>query len=114
MGALGGLYGPTPRGTMVIWLGAGPSRLSLWLPSSLPTTGARRLAQCDATGCVRRGRALPAGVIVAVLLMTRAWSWGRGNSPAAWRAITVATPRRVWLMACGAHGKDRPTLRGRL
>ena len=31
-------------------------------------------------------------ITVAVFLMTQAWSCGRGNSPAAWRAITVATP----------------------
>ena len=43
MGALGGLYRPTPRGTMVNYLGAGPSRRSLRLLALLPTAGARRL-----------------------------------------------------------------------
>src|SRR4051812_36949572 len=64
-GCPGGLYRPTPRGTMVIWLGAGPSRLSLRPPSSPPTAGARRLvgpadwSGTEPSGHVRRGRVLP-------------------------------------------------------
>ena len=43
-GCPSGVYiGIPPRGTMVIRLGAGPSRLSLRLPSSPPASGARRL-----------------------------------------------------------------------
>ena len=66
MGAPRALYRPTPGGTMVIWLGAGPSRLSLRPPSSPPTTGAHRLVGpvdwpgMEPTGLVRRGRVLPA------------------------------------------------------
>src|SRR4051812_39378160 len=88
---------------MVIWLGAGPSRLSLRQPPSPPTSGARRWWA-------------PPTVLVTVAAprMTLAWSWGRGNSAAAWRAITVATPRLIWLMACGARGRNGPTLGGRL
>ena len=93
---------------MVIQLGAGPSRLSLKPPSSPPTVGARRLA----------GPAGESGT-VAVLLVMQAWSSGRGNSAAVYRAITVVTPHLVWLMARGTHGRGRPTLgsqlpRGRL
>ena len=99
----GAYIGLPPRDTMVIRLGAGPSRLSLRPPSSPPTTGARRLAgPADRPGTV------------AVLLMTLAWSWGHGNSAAVWRTITVAIPRLVWLMACGARGRGRPTPGGRL
>ena len=58
-----------PGGTMVIRLGAGPSRLSLRPSSSLPTMGARRLA-----GPADRPET------VAVLLMTRAWSCVHGYS----------------------------------
>ena len=103
MGFLGVYIGLPPRGTMVIRLGAGPSRLSLRPSSSPPTAGARRLV-----GPADRPST------VAVLPMTRAWSWGRGNSAAAWRTITVAIPRLVWLMACGARGRGRPTPGGRL
>ena len=66
MGVLGGLYRPTPRGTMVIQLGAGPSRQSLRLPAFLPTAGARRLvgpadwSSMEPTGRTRRLRVLPA------------------------------------------------------
>ena len=49
MGTLGGLYRPTPRGTMVIQLGVGPSRLCLRPPASPPTGGARRLVGPPAT-----------------------------------------------------------------
>ena len=90
----GAYIGPPLRDTMVIRLGAGPSHLSLRPPSSPPTAGARRLA----------GPADRPGTI-AVLLMTLAWSWGHGDSAAIWRTITVAIPRLVWLMACGARGR---------
>ena len=94
-----GVYiGLPPGGTIVIRLGAGPSRLSLRPPSSPPTDGARRLA-------------VPTGEsgTVAVLLMMQAWSLGRGNSAAIYRAITVAIPHPIWLMARGALGRSRPT-----
>ena len=103
MGAPGVYIGLPPGGTMVIRLGAGPSRLSHRSPSSPPTAGARHLA----------GPADRPGTIV-VLLMTLAWSWGHGNSAAVWRAITVTIPRLVWLMACGARGRGRSTPGGRL
>ena len=103
MGFPGGLYRPTPRGTMVIWLEAGPRRRSLRPSSSPPTTGARRLA-----GPTDRPDT------VAALLMTLAWSCGYGNSAAVRRAFTVAIPHLVWLMACEAHGRGRPTPGGRL
>ena len=98
MGAPGGLYRPTPRGTIVIRLGAGPSRLSLRPPSSLPASGAHRLAG-------------PADRLdtVAALLMTQAWSLGRGNSVAVYRVITSDIPDLIWLMARGALGRSRPT-----
>ena len=99
----GAYIGLPPRDTMVIRLGTGPSRLSLRPPSSPPTARARRLVgPADRSGTV------------AVLLMTLAWSWGHGNSVAVWRTITVAIPRLVWLMACGARGRGRPTPGGRL
>ena len=103
MGVPGDLYRPTPRGTMVIRLGVGPSRLSLRLSSSLPTTGAHRLA-----GPADRPDT------IAVLLITLAWPYGRGNSAAVWHAFTVATPHLIWLMVCGARGRGRPTPGGRL
>ena len=43
-------------------------------------------------------------ITVAVLLMMQAWSWGRGNSPAAWRAITVATPHLFLINGVWARG----------
>ena len=97
-----GVYiGLPPGGTIVIRLGAGPSRLSLRPPSSLPASGARRLAG-------------PADRLdtVATLLVTQAWSSGRGNSATLYRAITIAIPHRIWLMARGALGKSRPTPTG--
>ena len=64
MGALGGLYRPTPRGTMVILPGVGPGCQSLWSPASPPTVGARRLvglagwSGTEPTGRLRRSRVL--------------------------------------------------------
>ena len=84
---------------MVIRLGAGPSRLS----HRLPTDGARRLAgPADESGTA------------AVLLMTQAWSLGRGNSAAVYQAITIVTPHLVWLMARGTRGRGWPTPGSRL
>ena len=80
-----GVYiGLPPGGTIVIRLGVGPSRLSLRPPSSPPASGARRLAG-------------PADRLdtAAALLMTQAWSSGRGNSAAVYRAITVAIPHLI-------------------
>ena len=54
MGVPGGLYRPTPRGTMVIRLGVGPSRLCLRSPASAPAVGARRLV--GPAGCRLLGR----------------------------------------------------------
>ena len=96
-----GVYiGLPPRGTIVIRLGAGPSRLSLRPPSFLPASGAHRLAG-------------PADRLdtVAALLMTQARSSGHGNSVAVYRAITIAIPHLIWLMARGALGRSWPTPR---
>jgi len=66
MGALGGLYRPTPQGYNGNPAGRGPSRQCLRPPSSPPTVGARRLVGpadwlgTEPTGRVRRGRVLPA------------------------------------------------------
>ena len=98
MGAPGVYIGLPPGGTMVIRLGAGPSRVSHRPPSSPPTAGARRFV----------GPAGESGT-VAVTLMTQAWSLGRGNSAAVYRAITVAIPHPIWLMAHGALGRSRTT-----
>ena len=76
--------GLPPRDKMVIRLGAGPSRLSLRPPSFLPASGAHRLA----------GPADRLDTVVA-LLMTQAWSSGRGNSAAAYQAITVTIPHLI-------------------
>ena len=105
---------------MVIRLDAGPavsaSGLRLLCRPLGPAGGWAPL-----TGLVRsRQDASVAGgscrllITVAMLLMTRAWSWSRGNSPAAWRAITIATLRHIWLLALGPRGRSWPTLEGRL
>ena len=97
-----GVYiGLPPGGTIVIRMVAGPSRLSLRLPSFPPASGARRLA----------GRADRLDTVVAPL-MTHARSLGRGNSAAVYRAITVTIPHPIWLMARGALGRSRLTPRG--
>ena len=44
-------------------------------------------------------------ITVAVLLMTQARLWGRGNSPAAWQAITVATPHLFLINGAWAPGE---------
>ena len=99
MGAPGGLYRPTPRGYNGNPAGRGshPSvshvtvlPASFWGP---PTSGSRGQAEHCAT-----------------LLMTQAWSSGHGNSAAVYRAITVAIPHPIRLMACGALEGRRPTL----
>ena len=120
MDALGVYIGLPPRGTMVIRLGAGPA-----VSPSGRHLIRRLLGPADwwapLTGLVRSRQAASAAggscrllITVAVLLMTRAWSWSHGNSPAAWRAITIATLRHIWLMARGPRGRSRPTLGGRL
>ena len=77
-----GVYiGLPPRGTMVIQLGAGPSRLCLCPPASSPTGGARRLVV--PAGCWSFGRqagptarGLCRGLVtVAPPLVARASSW---------------------------------------
>lgn len=119
-GCPGGLYRPTPRGTMVIRPDAGPAvslsgrRLIRRLlgPADwwAPLTGSVQSRQAASAA----GGSCRLQITVAVLLMTRARSWGHGNSSAVWRAITVATPCRVWLMAHGARGRGWPTPGGRL
>ena len=83
---------------MVIRLGPGPA-----VSASYLRLLHRLLGPADwwapPTGLVRSRQAASAAggscrllITVAVLLMTQARSCGHGNSPAAWRAITVATP----------------------
>ena len=73
------------------------------------------------TGSVRSRQAASAAggscrllITVAVLLMTQARSWGRGNSPAAWQVITVATPHLflingAWAPREGSADSPGPT-----
>ena len=44
-------------------------------------------------------------ITIVMLLMMQAWSRGRGNSPVAWRAITVATPHLILINGAWAPGK---------
>jgi len=120
MGALGVYIGLPPRGTMVTRLGTGPA-----VSASDLRLLCRLLGPADwwapPTGLVRsRQVTFAAGgscrplITVAVLPMTQAWSWGRGNSPAAWRAITVATPHLIlingaWAPAEGSTDSPGPT-----
>ena len=93
MGAAGGLYRPTPWGYNSNPAGRG-SQPSVSQAAVLPAGfWARRLVG-------------PADMLdtVAALLMTQARSLGRGNSAAVYRAITVAIPHPIWLMARGALG----------
>ena len=96
---------------MVIRLGAGPT-----VSASNLRLLRRRLGPADwwapPTGLVRSRQAASAAggscrplITVAVLLMTQAWSWGRGNSPAAWWAITVATPHLILINGAWAPGE---------
>ena len=91
-----GVYiGLPPRGTMVIWLDAGPA------VSASDLRLLRRLLGpanwwAPPTGLVRSRQAAPVArgscrllITVAVMLMTWARSGECGYSPAAWRAITV-------------------------
>ena len=73
------------------------------------------------TGLVRSRQAVSAAggscrplITVVVLLMTQAWSWGRGNSPAACRAITVATPHLILINGAWAPGEGSADSPGRL
>ena len=104
---------------MVIRLGAGPT-----VSASDLRLLRRLLGPADwwapPTGLVRSRQAASAAggscrplITVAVLLMTHAWSWGRGNSPAAWRAITLATPHLFLINGAWAPGEgsaDSPGL----
>ena len=96
---------------MVIRLGAGPAISAFGLRFLR-----RLLGPADwwapPTGLVRSRQAASAAggscrllITVAVLLMTRAWSWGRGNSPAAWRAITIATPHHILINGAWGPGE---------
>ena len=105
---------------MVIRLGAGPA-----VSASDLRLLSRLLGPADwwapLTGLVRRRQAASAAggscrllITVAVLLMMQAWSCGRGNSPAAWRAITVATPHLflindAWALGEGSADSPGPT-----
>ena len=114
MGALGGLYRPTPQG-----YNGNLDRCRTWLSVSL-VAGFSADSWGPPPGLVRSRQAAPAArgscrllITVAVTLMTLAWSGERGYSPAAWREITVAMPRLIWLMAYGPRGKRGPPARGR-
>ena len=116
-----GVYiGLPPRGTMVIRLDTGPgvsaSGLCLlcrplgpadWQASPTGLVWSRQPASAAGGSC----RLL---ITIAALLMMQAWSWGHGNSAAVWQTITVAIPRLVCLMACGARGRGWSTPGGRL
>ena len=110
MGAPGGLYRPTPRGYNGNPTGRGAQ------PSVPPTSDFSADWWGPPTGLVRSRQATSAAggscrllITVAVLLMMQAWSWGCGNSPAAWRAITVATPHLFLINVAWAWGRARPT-----
>ena len=105
---------------MVIRLGTGPA---------VSASGLRFLRRllgpadwwAPPTGLVRSRQAASATggscrllITVAVLLMTRAWSWGRGNSPAAWRAITIATPHHILINGAWGPGEGSADSTGRL
>ena len=100
MGALGGLYRPTPQGYNSNLAGC-----RTWLSVSL-IAGFSASCWGPPTGLVRSRQTAPAArgscrllITVAVMLMTFAWSGERGYSPAAWRTLTVAASRLIWLMA---------------
>ena len=59
MGALGGLYRPTPRGTMVIRLDTGPAVSASGLRLLRRLVGPADWPGTEPTGRVRRGRVLP-------------------------------------------------------
>ena len=101
-----GVYiGLPPRGTMVMRLGAGPAVSVSDLRLLRRLLGPADWSGTEPTGRVRRGRVLQLLITVAVLLMMQAWSWGHGNSPAAWRAITVATPHLILINGAWAPGE---------
>ena len=116
-----GVYiGLPPRGTMVIRLDAGRAVSASGLHLLCRPLGPADW-RAPPTGLVRSRQAASAAggscrllITVAVLLMTRAWSWGRGNSPVAWRAITIATPHHIlingaWAPGEGSADSPRPT-----
>ena len=74
MGVPGGLFRPTPRGTIVIRLGTGPSRQCLCSPASPPAVGSRRLPAPWSTGRPHRLGSCRRLLTVAALLMMRALS----------------------------------------
>ena len=73
-----------------------------------PPTGPVQSRQAASTA----GRSCRLLITVAVLLMTRASSWSRGNSSAAWRAITIATLRHIWFNGAWAPGEELADSRG--
>ena len=115
MGALEGLYRPTPQGCNGNLAGC-RTRLSVSL-----IAGFSAGYWGSPPGLVQSRQAVPTAcgscqllITIAVPLMMQAWSWGHGYSSATWRAITVATTHLVWLMACGTLGRGTPTPGGRL
>ena len=97
---------------MVIRLGIGPavSASDLRLLHRLPPTSlvrSRKAASAVGGSC----RPL---ITVAVLLITQAWSWGRGNSPAARRTITIATLHHILINGAWAPGEGSADSPGRL
>ena len=101
MGAMGGLYRPTPRGTMVISLDVGPIRQCLWWPASPPAAGARRLV--GPAGClVLAQQAAPAAGGSCRLLST-----------VAERLMMLALSGKAWLQSrhlVGVHCSHSPSL----
>ena len=103
---------------MVIWLDAGPTvSLSghrficrLLGPADwwAPPTGPVRSRQAASTA----GGSYRLLITVVVLIMTRASSWSRGNSPAAWRAITIATPHHILINGAWAPGEGSADSQG--
>ena len=106
MGALGGLYRPSPQGYNSNPVGC-RTRLSV-----SPASGFSAGCWGPPTGLVRSRQAASAAlgscrllITVATTLMTQAWSGDRGYSSAAWRAITVATPHLFLINGARAPGE---------
>ena len=112
---LRGVYiGLPPGGTMVIRLGAGPSRQCLRSPASPPAVGSRRLPASWSTGRPHRLGSCRRLLTVASPVMTRALSRQAWLQWAASGAITVASPRLVSLMGLLLRGGESPASGGRL
>ena len=104
---------------MVIRLVLGPGRQCPWALASSSAAEAYHLVgpagyrepgrQVGTVACRLGGP----GCTVTLPLMTMAWSGAHGYSITAWRAITVATPRHLWLIVHRLQGEGRPPARSR-